>query len=423
MSTNLQPARNNNRIIAIDALRGFALFGILLVNAAFFALPSNDVLSGSAGMDTAADEWTALLISILAESKFIAIFSLLFGAGLAIQHERAMARGKPFLPFAYRRLLVLAGFGLIHALCIWYGDILFIYACYGAVLVLLMRFSAFTLVMIGVWASVIGAIFGTGVFALMTMFDPGIDLTTNDADTTLRGFEAIGAAQLNPEHPTWRSAEIAAYAEGPFLDAFAFRATNWIFAFVFQIFLFGGHITSMFCLGAALWKSGFFRGEGPGVRWRKPLFLAGLLVGLPLAIVGGLVSGDDANPILALIFFPLQLFGSELIALGIAALFMMLGEHGRLPLARGLAAIGRMSLTAYLLESLAFTFITNWWGLGMFNAFGRFELFLISLGIYVSILILCVIWLRFASIGPAEWLWRTLAYMKPPGWKTRPIQG
>ena len=82
-----------------------------------------------------------------------------------------------------------------------------------------------------------------------------------------------------------------------------------------------------------------------------------------------------------------------------------------------------MLFRSYLLESLAFTFITNWWGLGMFNAFGRFELFLISLGIYVSILILCVIWLRFASIGPAEWLWRTLAYMKPPGWKTRPIQG
>ncbi|MCH2161023.1 MAG: hypothetical protein MK085_04025, partial [Phycisphaerales bacterium] len=324
MNTNPRPARIDHRIVAIDALRGFALFGILLVNAAFFALPSSDAMGISPDTGSTADRWTALLIEICAEMKFVAIFSLLFGAGLAIQHERAVAKGSPFLPFAYRRLAVLGLFGLIHALLIWYGDILFLYACYGAILVLLLRFSASTLAVIGVCVSVLWGIFACGVLVLMVLAQPDVEFQAATGDTALRGFEAIQAAEFNPEHPAWRPAEIAAYTEGPFMDAFAFRATSWVFAFVFQIFLTGGHIVSMFCFGAALWKSGFFKGEGPGVRWRKPLLMAWFLVGLPLAIFSGVIQRTHPDSWWELIAFPAQILGSELIALGVASLFMIL---------------------------------------------------------------------------------------------------
>jgi uncharacterized protein len=71
-----------------------------------------------------------------------------------------------------------------------------------------------------------------------------------------------------------------------------------------------------------------------------------------------------------------------------------------------------MSLTAYLLESILFVYITDWWGLGMFGKMGPGALLLVSLLVYASVATACVTWQRFFKIGPMEWLWRSISYMR-----------
>ena len=102
---------------------------------------------------------------------------------------------------------------------------------------------------------------------------------------------------------------------------------------------------------------------------------------------------------------------------------MILGDAGRLPGAGSLAAVGRMSLTVYLLETIVFITITNHWGFGAFGSFDRVELLVISIMIYAVILLMSIAWQRAGWRGPAEWLWRTLAYTGRVEWKTRPIRG
>ncbi|MDB4724745.1 DUF418 domain-containing protein, partial [Planctomycetota bacterium] len=137
-----RPTPSTDRIEFLDVLRGIALFGILLVNLPFLGLPFSE--AGNAPSLWAIDEasggsaaWTAALIRALAENKFMGLFSLLFGMGLALQVDRAEARGVSPASFYPRRLAVLAAFGVLNGVCIFFGDILLPYAVAGTALFLL----------------------------------------------------------------------------------------------------------------------------------------------------------------------------------------------------------------------------------------------------------------------------------------------
>ena len=420
------PTPSSNRIVAIDALRGFALFGILLVNAAFFAMPLGISMAPTSNIASGGDLFTALLIKVFVEMKFISIFSLLFGVGLAIQRERAIARGRGFFGFVYRRLGVLALFGIFHALLLWYGDILFLYACIGSLMVLLLPCSARTLFIIGACLLLTSTLLISAFTFITTLFEQPIMPTGEPLAFQApapRGLDAIIEADLNPRHPTWHQAEIVAYSEGPFLDALAFRSVSWGFYLIVSMFTMSGYIAGMFLIGAALWKSGFFKGTAPSVAWRKPILLLGLGIGLPLSILSTSIQHFTDAPGWMALSATTQFLGAACIALGLVSLFMILGEAGILPGARGFAAVGRMSLSVYLLETIAFVTITSHWGFGAFGTFSHLELFCISIAIYAVILLLSIAWQRQGWIGPAEWLWRTLAYTRSVEWKTRPIRG
>lgn len=125
------PLAAHERIVTVDMLRGFALFGILLVNMALFKAPA--ISQASATTSTSLlDQIAAQAINIFAEGKFFTLFSFLFGLGFSLQLLRAQQRGQPFAPFYLRRLLVLLLIGIAHATLLWYGDILVSYALIGA---------------------------------------------------------------------------------------------------------------------------------------------------------------------------------------------------------------------------------------------------------------------------------------------------
>jgi uncharacterized protein len=121
----------------VDALRGFALFGVLLVNLqgwVVFALPED---LAAPLRSTLLDRTTLTVVEILADSKFITLFSLLFGYGFGLILERVGAKGVAFAPFFARRMTILLAAGLLH-LGWWWGEILSSYAV-GGLLLLLFR--------------------------------------------------------------------------------------------------------------------------------------------------------------------------------------------------------------------------------------------------------------------------------------------
>lgn len=122
------PTSPRQRLPWIDALRGFALLGILLMNVELF---NRAYASLSAGLDpetTGIDHGADLLIYLLVRTKFWILFSLLFGMGFALMLNRAQVAGRGFVRTYLRRTLLLLLFGVIHGILIWEGDILTGYA-------------------------------------------------------------------------------------------------------------------------------------------------------------------------------------------------------------------------------------------------------------------------------------------------------
>ncbi|WP_425331188.1 DUF418 domain-containing protein, partial [Bordetella pertussis] len=127
------------RLAHLDALRGFALFGILVVNIGVFA----SVYYGTGLPDPAfsrpLDQWVNVLVAVLFESKFYLLFSFLFGYSFTLQIDAAQRAGAAFAPRFLRRLAGLAVLGLAHAVLLYHGDILLTYAVLGALLLALRR--------------------------------------------------------------------------------------------------------------------------------------------------------------------------------------------------------------------------------------------------------------------------------------------
>ncbi|NNE70887.1 MAG: hypothetical protein HKN29_11075, partial [Rhodothermales bacterium] len=128
------PVRESDRIVSLDVLRGFALLGILTMNIGAFSMPSATYFDPTAwGEITGLNGWVWRVTHVLADLKFMAIFSMLFGAGIVLMWQRADASGRPATGVHHRRMFWLIVFGLLHAHLLWYGDILYWYGMTGLV--------------------------------------------------------------------------------------------------------------------------------------------------------------------------------------------------------------------------------------------------------------------------------------------------
>ncbi|MCA9286879.1 MAG: DUF418 domain-containing protein [Phycisphaerales bacterium] len=417
----LAPVGEGERIVALDVLRGAALFGIVMANLPFFSLPFLQVVGGPtterlAPWDAAA--W--LLVQSLVNYKFISLFSLLFGAGFMVQAARAASAGRSVAPTYLRRLLVLGLIGLVHALLLWYGDILFIYAVLGTVLLLVRNLSPRGLVILAVVLLAVAFALATGVAVLEAAFASTANGTaataeSSEAELALRGVEALRASGGDPATPVWVAGETAAYREGPFVDALVFRAVTWLYTILSAVFGFGWHVLALFVLGAAMMKTGFF---GREQRSRQVRFARiGIAIGLPIELGASILmlSQGQATGWLHAAATPLHAVGSVVLCLGYAGLIAAWANRDRRPAGVGvLSSLGRMALTCYLLQTVLATALFYWWGLGWFGSLGRASMILVAIGIYVAEAAFAMLWLRRFRMGPAEWVWRTLTYLHPP---------
>ena len=399
----LAPVARHERVDEMDVLRGFALLGILLMNIEAFVGPLLTALTGLDPALTGADKGVDWLIYVLVQGKFMTLFSLLFGMGFAVMLERARERGSSGNGLYLRRLFVLLGFGLVHALLIWSGDILVPYALIGFVLWLFFRNTPVS--RLPKW----GVAFLLLLVIFMLLAGGAMQMAALHAPEAMQAQASEMAALLEGQR--------LAYGSGSYADAVAQRGRDLGFMMT-GLFFFGPMVLAMFLFGAWFWRSGAIREVSAHLPLYRRLLWVGALVGLPLMLLSASVhpTHDVASGDVASMFWQaVATVAGVLMCLGYASAIVLLMQ--RPPWRERLlwlAPVGRMALTNYLLQSILCTLIFYGYGLGYFEQLPRAWQPLFVLAVFIAQVLLSHWWLARFRFGPAEWLWRALTYGRMP---------
>ena len=403
----LGPTSQGERIDSIDTLRGVAVLGIFLMNIPTFALPSAAFFNPAiAGGFEGADFATWLVSHVLFDMKMMAIFSMLFGAGVVLMADRLVQTGRNPGAVHYRRMVWLLAIGLVHAYLIWFGDILVAYALIGMMVYPLRRLRPARLVLFACILIPIGMVFSGLMQAWFEMMRGSTDARMVEAWEQQRPMFFPTAEELDFERQKLM---------GDFYDRVVKQASSvaMIQSIVFVMFTLW-RVSGLILLGMALHKLGVFKAQR-SIRFYAILLVLGIVLGGGLVVTG--VGVNRANGYDPIAFFGVvgwfNYVGSVGVALAWVALVMLLCKSGVLGWPRrALAAVGQMALTNYLSQSVIAAFIFYGWGLGYFGQLSRSELALIVLGVWVLQLIVSPLWLSQFRFGPMEWLWRSLTYFK-----------
>lgn len=425
------PVAELDRIASVDVLRGFALLGILVMNIIAFALPdaaySNpQVAGGFAGSDYVV--W--LLSHLFFDLKMMAIFSMLFGAGLALMAGRAEARGRSPRGVHYRRIGWLLAFGLVHAYFLWWGDILYHYAVCGLWLYLFRRRSAKTLVMVGLLVIMIAIPLTIGFgFQIASQREKAAEaeaaISAGSSPDELAPELRQALAEWSLMRPGFQptAEEIAKQVEtyrGGYWGIFKHRAgTLVMFQTVFFLAFFLWRAGGMMLLGMGLMKLGVFSAKRSN-RFYALSVAIGYGIGLPIVAYGAreLMTHQFDVAFAFRLGLHFNYVGSLLVALGHVGVVMLVYKAGLIEwLTHRLAAVGRMALTNYLLQTVICTTLFYGYGFGLFAAINRTGLIGVVLAIWIFQLVASPWWLARYRFGPAEWLWRSLTY-----WQRQPMR-
>ncbi len=378
MKNNVTPTALTERIHILDILRGFAIFGILAVNIGGFATAQffpGYIMPAMPWYDTVAKN----LMTFFAEGKFYSIFSFLFGLGFAMQLNRAQANGRDINSFYPRRLWVLFGFGILHALLFWLGDILRLYALLGFILLVFRNHTSRTLL---VWAGIFLAL---SFFLLMLIGGP------NGGNEPIPGIDLVSMAQK-------------AYGSASYLNVLIFQSIIFLPSLIVIALIQGFSVMALFLLGTLTGRSHFFERLNENRDWLMRALIAGLVVGIP----GNVLLTWAANPFWTSLGFT---FGAPALALTYVAVISLVslsqtGQKALVPL----ASVGRMALTNYVLQSVICSILFSGYGAGLYEKIGAAGLWGITFLIYLVQIPFSMWWLSKFQFGPLEWVWRSLTY-------------
>ncbi|WP_299329250.1 DUF418 domain-containing protein [Parasphingopyxis sp.] len=397
-----------DRYITMDALRGFGVMSILLINIVAFGMPDMAVVSPAVyGGETSGDVAAWLAGFILVDGKLRALFTLLFGASMTLIAERAERDAQSPAAIHYSRMAWLALFGLLHFLFLWWGDILFLYAGAGCIVFLCRRWQAKTLIKWGVIIYAIGGLLLTiGLSSLFVLqaeaTSPGASaeaLAEYDIVLTDMGIIGDGVAR-----------EIAVYL-GSYSEILADKIENRWWMPLQNLILAPLETIPLMMIGMGLYKNRFLLGEWDAARYRK-IGLWFTAIGLPIsAALGAIVYAKGFDIVWALnVTQGWSALPRLLLAIGYTSLLILaIRAFRESRLIDRVAAAGRAAFTNYLGTSIVCTTIFYGYGLALFGELGRPALYLVVLGVWALMLLWSKPWLDRFRFGPLEWLWRTLA--------------
>jgi uncharacterized protein len=379
------PIAPSDRIDAIDIVRGIALFGVMAINVVtvfrvsiferFLPRRFLPIRPDETGLDRAVE--SILMTGI--DLKALALFSLLFGLGLAIQYDHLSASTRR-AALLVRRLAFLMLIGLAHLVLIWNGDILFEYAIAGFIVLPFLFFSPR-----------IPAIAGTAILAvfIVSSFLPPIVPMPSRAWMIQTVEEA---ARI--------------YGSGGFAEVLAFRVHELPGFLSLHLFMFPRTVALML-IGAALWRAGMFRTGSRASQYLPLVAVIGIVAGGTLVVShasGWLDLGWRAE-------LSLERLGTVLLACGYgAAIILAADTAGTRKLLAWAAPVGRMAFTNYLMQSVIIGWIFYGYGLGLFGRLGVATALAVGTGVYVLQVAFSAYWLKRYLYGPVEWLWRSAMY-------------
>ncbi|MDX1507277.1 MAG: DUF418 domain-containing protein [Woeseiaceae bacterium] len=422
------PVRARERIASLDILRGIAVLGILVMNVYAFAMPfyayGNPLAGGGTELHNLG---TWFVTHLFFDLKFMSIFSMLFGAGIILMANRAAAREARFATIFYRRQFWLMLIGLAHAYLIWFGDILFFYALCGMLVYLLHKRTARTQLLVACL-----------MLPVVPLLNFGIGTYTTELKQRVASYEQRLAAgeELGEQEQAaieeWQelkplmlpgdeeyAADVAAYT-GSYADAMSYRVP-FVASLHSEGFLFFGlwRIGGLMLIGMALMQLGVLdasRSDG----FYRSMVLAGYGIGMPLVVFSAVsLQAHDWDPLWTFrIGYVPNYFGSVAMAFGHIGVTMLIVRSGWWAgLMARLAAVGRMALSNYLLQSVVMTTIFYGHGLGWYTQFSRLEQMGFVAGLLAVQLVVSPWWLSRFRFGPVEWLWRSLTY-----WRRQPLR-
>ena len=392
------------RHITLDALRGFAVMGILAMNIVAFAMPEMAYISPTAfGEPSQADIGSWLVSFIMFDGKMRGLFSLLFGASMMLIVDRAEAKGENPASVHFRRMGWLALFGLAHFFFIWWGDILFLYAAVGCVAYLFKDMEARKLIKTALIIYAIGFL----LMALMMggMFFLQVAGTGADADPEMAKAYAEMMAGLSAGEE-----EVALHKSG-YLAIVAQKFTEeWMtpLAVVAQNIL---ETLPFMMIGMALLKNGFMTGMLDKAIYRKWAWI-GISIGAVGYLFFAVLCGwSDFDPIIVLNSVTAWTFPFRLLMIVgySAALILLIAAFSQSRFIARVAAAGRAAFTNYLGTSIVMTTIFYGYGFGLYGEVSRASLWVFVIGAWGVMLLWSLPWLQRYNYGPLEWLWRSLA--------------
>ncbi len=405
-----RPVDVSERVVLLDALRGFALWGVFVANSLTW-LSGRTFLPREQARAMAAPPLEAAITSLFqffVNQKFVTLFSFLFGLGFSIQLARAEARGHSIVPLYSRRLLVLMGIGLVHLFGIWSGDVLTPYALMGFVLLLFRQRSDRTVLL---WALVL-----LGAVPLLV---PAIQ---RFGPILLYGAQAAAEAAKAAEEQIaqMRARFLAGLSSDSFWTTQTENARFFLTASLPTVhrLTYTTAILGHFLLGLLAGRHRLMQEVERNRPWHHRLLVWGLVLGVlgnGAAVVvqrlrvAGLV--NPAKDAWMVVMPEIQELGYLGLAAVYVASFALLFQRERWHrVMQILAPAGRMTLTNYLLQSVVSICIYYGWGLGLAGKLPPSRIVAIALAVFALQVVFSHVWLSRFRFGPVEWLWRSLTY-------------
>ena len=370
-SSPLKEGPVSERIVAIDVVRGFTILGILLANMLTFAGPYHQYVN--ANYWSGADYWTLQGIRLLVEGRFLPILSFLFGLGLVMQYNRR--ESGPYKAFLSRRMLVLLLIGWAHYLFLWQADILTSYALLGLLAVLLVKRSVrFHLITTGVTI-----LFWLSLYVTAWVL-AGDQAPVRDAAEAAEKFATFSAERIQEHSGSW-------------FQSFMGRAEDfggYIFSSLFSSLI----VLPALFLGMAAGRARLHQSFMERTPQLKRLALGLSVIAVPCVILDMLLrSVSQTEPFSSGTFAWMVCFVFGSLTMALVYIIGVL-QLAHFKMMKPLVAVGRLSLSCYLMQSLICTFIFDGYGLGLYTRIGPFYGFLMSLAVFALNIGFALLWTR-----------------------------
>ncbi len=427
------PVSQQERIVILDSLRGFAILGILLMNIPGFGLPP------PAGWDPSVlNEYGTINFSVwhfvewFPEGTQRALFSMLFGAGILLFIGGKEKRVDGMLPadYFFRRQLWLMVFSLFDVfVLLWWGDILLDYACLGMIMYSFRKLSPKALLI------------GAGLCFIFMLARENRDFYQDKKmihrgemiaamDTSINKLTDIQKERLTamkefkekntPESKVKRMKKNIAKNTGDYETLYEYRTDNYTNSLVRYLFFGVWDVLLFMFLGMAFFKMGILTGQA-SIKVYGGMFIIGLGIGLTLSYIRlqQMVDMDfnwyEYTKKINFVFYEMS---RTFRSIGILGLLMLLYKSGLFKwLFALMRPVGQMAFTNYLAQSFLCGLIFYGVGFGMYGKLERHEVYYVVGAVWLFQIIYSNIWLHYFRFGPLEWAWRSLTY-----WKRQPFR-